>query len=319
MAEKILVALGGNALIKPGQEGTIQEQTANLNEVMAQLVEIIKEGHQVIITHGNGPQVGHILIRVEEARQKAYDIPLDVCVAQSQGEMGYLIQQQLCNLLARHKMHRPIATILSQVVVDKHDPQMNNPSKPIGPFFSKEQGTDLQKRGYTVFEDAHRGYRRVAPSPLPMRILESDTIRQLCEQGTIVIAAGGGGIPVSFNQEGLLEGIEAVVDKDWASSVLAIDLGVECMLNLTGVEHAKLHFGLKREENLKGLTIQQAKTYLAEGHFLPGSMKPKIESAIHFLEHGGKEVIITSPDKALDGFYRQTGTHLSRESRNSQE
>lgn len=310
MSESILVALGGNALIKAGQEGTIQEQAANLDDTLTHVVELIRQEHRLVITHGNGPQVGHILIRVEEARGKAYDLPIDVCVAQSQGEIGYLIQQRLHSLLQRQKINRQVATVISRVVVDVNDPRMKNPSKPVGPFYTEEQMGELKKRGYCIAEDAHRGYRRMIPSPLPLRIVEADVIRQLCEHGTIVIAVGGGGVPVAVDQHGTLKGVEAVVDKDWSSSLLAHNIGVERMLNLTGVDYAKLHFESFREQNLETVTVRQAKQYLAEGHFLPGSMEPKIEAAIDFLENGGREVIITSPEKALQGFKGKTGTHV---------
>lgn len=310
MPEKILVALGGNALIKAGEKGTIQEQALRLEDTLTQLVELIQEGHQLVITHGNGPQVGHILIRVEEARGKAYDLPLDVCVAQSQGEIGYLIQQRLRNLLQSQKISRLVMTVISQVVVDANDPRMKTPVKPVGPFFTSEQVLELKGRGYELAEDAHRGYRRVVPSPLPIRIVDSEVIQQLWESGTIVIAVGGGGIPVFRDKDDQLVGVEAVVDKDWSSTLLAIKIGVERLLNLTSVEHAKLHFETPREQDLETLTVSQAKEYLAGGHFLPGSMEPKIEAAIYFLEKGGREVIITCPEKALQGLQGKTGTHL---------
>ncbi|MDX1411175.1 MAG: carbamate kinase [Nitrospirales bacterium] len=312
MPEKILVALGGNALIKTGQIGTIQEQRNNLEEPLSQLVELIRQGHQLVVTHGNGPQVGHILIRVEEARGKAYDLPLDVCVAQSQGEIGCLIQQGLHNLMQRQKINRPITTVVSQVVVDADDPRMKIPTKPIGPFYTKEQIKALMERGYDIAEDAHRGYRRVVPSPLPIRIVESEVLRQIFESGTIVIAVGGGGIPVSATQDDKIKGVEAIIDKDWSSSLLAIDIGAERLLNLTSVDYAKLHFESSREQDLELVTVSQAKQYLAEGHFLPGSMEPKMEAAVHFLENGGREVIITSPNNALQGFRGKTGTHVVR-------
>ena len=310
MPEKILVALGGNALIQAGQKGTIQDQANNLDETLPQLVDLIQQGHQLVITHGNGPQVGHILIRVEEARGKAYDLPLDVCVAQSQGEIGYLIQQRLHNLLQRQKINRPVSTVVTQVIVDPNDPRMKTPNKPVGPFYSKEQTGELKGRGYDITEDAHRGYRRVVPSPLPIRIVESEVIHRLWESGTIVIAVGGGGIPVSVTQDDQIEGVEAVIDKDWSSSMLAINIGAERLLNLTSVDYAKLHFESSREENLETVTVSQAKQYLAEGHFLPGSMEPKMEAAVYFLENGGREVIITSPEKTLQGFQGKTGTHV---------
>ena len=253
------------------------------------------------------------MIRVEEARGKAYDLPLDVCVAQTQGEIGYLIQQGLHNHMQRTKINRPIATVVSQTVVDTDDPRMKISTKPVGPFYTKEQAKALMGKGYDVAEDATRGYRRVVPSPLPIRILESEVIQQLCENGTIVIAVGGGGIPVSVTHDGQIQGVEAVIDKDWTSSVLAIDIGVERLLNLTSVDYAKLHFESSREQDLETVTVSQAKQYLVEGHFLPGSMEPKMEAAVHFLENGGHEVIITSPNKALQGFRGKTGTHVVRD------
>jgi carbamate kinase len=310
MSEKILVALGGNALIKSGQRGSIEEQAANLRHSLAGIVELIRRGRRLIITHGNGPQVGHILIRVEEARGKAYALPLDVCVAQSQGEIGYLIQQGLQDLLRRSGVERPVATLVSRTLVDQDDPRMRTPTKPVGPFYTREQAALLKDRGYPVVEDSHRGYRRVVPSPVPLRILEADVIRRLCEAGVIVIAAGGGGIPTAIAADGTAVGIEAVVDKDLASSVLAVAVGVERILDLTAVERVKLHFDTPREQALKSLTVAEAKRYLAEGHFSPGSMQPKIEAAVHFLERGGREVIITTPEKAVDAFEGEAGTHV---------
>ncbi|MBI4401539.1 MAG: carbamate kinase [Nitrospirae bacterium] len=311
MPETILVALGGNALVKVGQQGTIAEQAANLREALAGIVELIRRGHRLIITHGNGPQVGHILIRAEEARGKAYELPLDVCVAQSQGETGYLIQQGLQNLFMQSGVsHRPVATVISRTEVDPTDPRMKAPTKPVGPFYTREQAVLLRERGYHLMEDARRGYRRVVPSPLPVRVLEAGVIQRLVKEGVIVIAVGGGGIPVHVVEDGTLVGVEAVVDKDLASSVLAVALGVDRLLDLTGVEHVKLHFGSPMERSLDSLTVAEAKSYLAEGHFAPGSMGPKIEAAIHFLEHGGREVVITRPETALEAFEGKAGTHV---------
>ena len=310
MAEPILVALGGNALVKAGQRGSIAEQAANLCESLKGVVELIRRGHSVVITHGNGPQVGHILIRAEEARGKAYDLPLDVCVAQSQGEIGYLIQQTLQNLLRSEGIDRPVVTLISRTVVDKHDPRMKRPTKPVGPFYTMEQAVALKYRGLCMVEDAHRGYRRVVPSPLALRVLEADLIRRLVDDGTVVIGVGGGGVPVSAGTDGRLEGVEAVVDKDLASSVLAVTIGIKQIVDLTSVEHAKLNFGSPAEKALDRMTLAEAKAYLGEGHFAPGSMGPKIEAAIHFLEHGGGKVLITSPDKTIEGFEGRTGTHI---------
>ncbi|MBI4522311.1 MAG: carbamate kinase [Deltaproteobacteria bacterium] len=310
MAEKILVALGGNAMIKSGQRGTIQEQAANLQGSLAGVVDLIRSGHRIVITHGNGPQVGHILIRAEEGRGKAYDLPLDVCVAQSQGEIGYLIRQSLQELLRQNGIVREIAAIMTCTVVDRNDPRMKIPSKPVGPFYAREQAESLRARGFDIIEDAHRGYRHVVPSPLPQRILETEIIRRLFEDGVVVIAVGGGGIPVSIEQDGSLAGVEAVVDKDLASSLLASAIGVEKILDLTAVERVKLNFGLPDEQDLPRMTVAEAKHYLAEGHFEPGSMAPKIEAAIGFLERGGREVIITLPEKALKAYQGDAGTHI---------
>ncbi|MFA9563007.1 MAG: carbamate kinase [Nitrospirota bacterium] len=310
MAERILVALGGNALVRVGQRGTIQEQMANLDLAMAGIVPLIQRGCHVVITHGNGPQVGHILLRVEAARHQAYDLPLDVCVAQSQGETGYLIQQTLENLLRKHQIDRTVCAVLCRTVVDQHDPKLTNPSKPVGPYYSREDALALKTQAWSLAEEPPHGFRRVVPSPEPIRIVETEAIQRLVGDGVIVIAVGGGGIPVSAETDGTLQGIEAVVDKDLASSQLAVMIGVERILDLTSVEFAKLHFNSPSEENLQTITVADAKKYLAEGHFAPGSMQPKIEAGIYFLEHGGREFIITHTEKALDGFEGRTGTHM---------
>ena len=310
MPERILVALGGNALIRPGQRGAIAEQMDNLDVALTGIVPLIQRGYRVVITHGNGPQVGHILIRVEAARHQAYDLPLDVCVAQSQGEIGYLIQQSLENLLRKNRIDRTVATVLCRTEVDQHDPKLAKPSKPVGPYYSEEEALALKTQGWSLVEEPPHGFRRVVPSPEPIRIVETGVIRRLFDEGVIVIAVGGGGIPVSAEADGTLQGIEAVVDKDLASSQLAVTIGVERILDLTSVEHAKLYFNSPTEENLQTITVADAKKYLDEGHFAPGSMQPKIEAGIYFLEHGGREFTITHTEKALDGFERRTGTHI---------
>jgi len=311
MSERVLIALGGNALIKAGQQGSIAEQTVTLANSLTCVVELIRRGHRVVLTHGNGPQVGNILIRVEEARGKAYALPLDVCVAQSQGETGYLIQQCLQRLLHRNGISRPVVAVVSRVLVARDDPRMSAPSKPVGPFYTKEQAVRLRRKGIQVMEDAHRGHRRVVPSPMPLRIVEEDVIRRLFEEGVVVIACGGGGIPVFAEADGSLVGVEAVVDKDLASSVLAAAIGVKTVLDLTAVANVKLHFGSPQEMNLSALTVTEAKKYLEAGHFAPGSMGPKIEAAINFLEKGGRQVIITLPEQALDALEGLAGTRIS--------
>lgn len=309
MPDGILVALGGHALLRPGQSG-FQQQAGNLDETLGDLVELIRQSNHVVITHGNGPQVGHILIRVEESRGKAYDLPLDACVAQSQGEIGYLIQQSLENVLRRNGLVRRTLTVLCRTLIDRDDPCMKDPTKPVGPFYTKEHAAVLSARGWRMRRDAEGRYRRVVPSPRPLHILETELIRRTFEDGTIVIAAGGGGIPVALPGDHELVGVEAVVDKDFTSGMLASAIGVERILDLTAVEHAKLHFGSRDERDLDRLTIAEAKTYLADGQFAEGSMGPKIEAAIQFLERGGREVIITRADRVLQAWTGQTGTHL---------
>ena len=316
MPEKILVALGGNALVKAGQRGTVPEQAANLKESLTCVVELIRRGHRVVITHGNGPQVGHILIRTEEARGKAYELPLDVCVAQSQGETGYLIQQGLQRLLHRNGVDKPVTVLVTRTVVGRDDPRMKIPSKPVGPFYTKDQAARLSEQGCHLVEDAHRGYRRVVPSPVPLRIVEAEVIRRLFEEGVVVIACGGVGIPVSVEADGTLTGVEAVVDKDLASSALAAAVGADTILDLTAVDSVKLHFGSPQERSLETLTVAEAKKYLNEGHFAPGSMGPKIEAAISFLEQGGGEVIITLPERTIEALEGRAGTHVYLDERN---
>ena len=310
MAEKILVALGGNTMIQSGQRGSVEQQAANLRKSLAGVAELIGNGHHLVITHGNGPQVGHILIRAEAGREKAYDLPLHICVAQSQGEIGYLIGQCLRELMSRNGIAREVSPLLTCTVVDQNDPMMRSPTKPIGPFYTDEEALRLRERGVDIVEDAHRGYRRIVPSPAPVRIIEADIIRRLFNNGVIVIAAGGGGIPVSVEQDGSMAGVDAVVDKDFASSLLARAIGVEKILDLTAVANVKLNFGSAEEKDILHMTAAEAKKYLSEGHFAPGSMAPKIEAAIQFLEGGGREVIITLPEKVLDAFQGKAGTHI---------
>jgi carbamate kinase len=310
MREKIVVALGGNAIIKEGQVGTVYEQFANTRASLVGIVELIKRGHSLVITHGNGPQVGNILIRAEEARGKAYDLPLGVCVAQSQGEMGYMIQQSLQNALLLNHIDRPVITVITQVVVSKGEYIAEKPTKPIGPFYTKAQAEKLMEQGLEIIEDSGRGYRRVVHSPIPYRVVEQDVIKRLLDDGVIVIAVGGGGIPVYIESDGRYEGVDAVVDKDLASAILAEAIGADKIILVTGVEKVKLNFGTPQERDLDQLTVLQAMQYMAEGHFPPGSMGPKIQAAIQFLKFGGQEVIITRPEKLIEAYDGKTGTHI---------
>lgn len=311
MPDTVLVALGGNAVIRPGQRGTLEEQAANLRASLAVVVELIERGCRVVLTHGNGPQVGHILIRARAARGRAYELPLDVCVAQSQGELGYLIQSALERLLLERGRDRPpVVALLTRTLVDAGDPAMRAPTKPVGPFYTEAEAAGLRAEGETVVEDAHRGWRRVVPSPRALRVLEAEAIGRLLDGGLVVIAAGGGGIPVRVGADTAPVGVEAVVDKDLASSVLAVELGVSRIVDLTAVDCVKLWYGMAREQDLAALTVKEARGYLGQGHFAPGSMGPKIEGAIHFLERGGREVIVTTPERALAALGGRAGTHL---------
>jgi len=307
---RVVVALGGNALVKRGQVGTVYEQFENTRNAILGIVELVKRGYRVILTHGNGPQVGNIIIRVKEALGKAYDVPLGVAVAESQGEMGYMIEQSLQNRLILENIRKSVVTVLTQVVCAKDDPSLKKPEKPVGPFYSREEATRLQKAGMKMVEDSGRGWRHVVPSPNPLQIVEKDTIRNLVDLGVIVIAAGGGGMPVYVEEDGTYEGIDAVVDKDLASSVLASDVGADELFILTSVEAVMLDFGKTEERPLRRIDTDKLKQHLEEGQFPPGSMGPKVRAVIRFIQEGGKEALITSPEKLLDALEGKTGTRV---------
>ncbi len=313
--ELVVVALGGNAILQPGQRGTFEEQMANVRITCEQLAEMVVSGrYKLVITHGNGPQVGNILLQNELAREVAAPMPLDVCGAESQGLIGYMIQQTLHNILAeRGHGEIPIATIVTQVIVDKDDPAFRNPSKPVGPFYSEtEAKRSAAEKGYHVKEDAGRGWRRVVPSPDPKAIVEKEAIRTLLENRAIVIASGGGGIPV-IREGGRLIGVEAVIDKDLAGERLAVDVGAQTFLILTDVEQVKLHYKTPKERPISHMTLEEAKRYHAEGHFAPGSMEPKVRAAIRFIESGGRRAIITSLGKALLALEGRAGTTITKD------
>lgn len=313
-----VIALGGNALLKAEDTGTYEEQKRNVRESARHLASIIEMGYDVIITHGNGPQVGNILLQNEIA--SAHDIPpmpLDVCVAESQGLIGYMIQQALTNELRKRGMERAVTSLIVQVVVDEHDPAFNNPTKPIGLFYSEKEAKTLMKnRGWKMVEDRARGgWRRVVPSPEPVDIVEKDAIKRLIfgkNPGEIIIAAGGGGIPVIKTEHGY-KGVEAVIDKDRASALLAKLIGEKLFIILTSIENVYINYGKPDERPLKNVSLQEIKKYFGEGHFPPGSMGPKIEASIDFLENGGEEVIITSPENLEKAITQGKGTHIYRE------
>lgn len=304
---RMVVALGGNAIKKAKEKGTAEEQFRNVEETCECIWNLI-ENHEVVITHGNGPQVGNILIQQESGKPLAPTMPLDICVAESQGLIGYLIQQSLRNVLHTHGIEKKVIAVITQVVVDERDPAFKNPTKPVGPFLSKERIEELKKKGIPVMEDAGRGYRRAVPSPTPQRVVEADVITLLLNQGVVVIGVGGGGIPVGEN--GTLYGIEAVVDKDLASEVLAESIGADCLVILTDVEKVALHYGKENQKFLDILTAEEAENYMREGHFAAGSMGPKIESAVRFVRKGGKKAIITSPQRVLEALDGKAGTQI---------
>ncbi len=309
--EKVVVALGGNAITREFEEGNIAQQFENTRHSLKSVIHLLKENYQVALTHGNGPQVGNALIRVEETRHLVPPLPLGVIVADLQGGMGYMIEQCLQNKLHDHNLVRKVTTILTQVIVDEKDPSILNPTKYVGPFFKEDQVAELiEKRGWVMKEDKGRGYRRVVPSPVPIGIVEKDIIKSLLHDDIIVIAAGGGGIPVYYDHRGWLEGVDGVVDKDLASALLANEIDAVRLVILTGVDKVAVGFGTSNQKNLDKLTKKEAQKYLDAGEFPTGSMGPKIKAAINFIEGGGKEVLITSIENAVEALEGNNGTRI---------
>jgi carbamate kinase len=306
-----VLAIGGNSLIEDKNHISLSCQYEAVKKTGQYIADLIREGLSVVITHGNGPQVGFIYRRGELARHELPLIPLDICGADTQGAIGYMIQKALLNELRKRGMARKVNTVVTQTVVNRDDPSFQHPTKPIGFFMSEEEAlTNKKEFGWQVLEDAGRGFRRVVPSPLPREIIELDTIRSLVERGHIVIAAGGGGVPVIRNEQGDLEGVEAVIDKDLGSSLLARGLGADTFIISTAVDAAYLNFGKENQKAISRATLSEIKQYLAEGHFRPGSMKPKIEAIIEFLEGGGKKAMITSPGNLLKTVKGESGTTI---------
>jgi len=309
MKKLAVVAIGGNAVNRPGEKATAENMLKNLSET-AKFISKMLDEFDIVITHGNGPQVGNLLVQQEIAKDKIPPFPIDVNDAQTQGSLGYMIAQTLYNELKEEGKNYQIAALVTQIVVDKNDPAFQNPTKPVGPFYSEEEAKKLMKeKGWIIKEDAGRGWRRVVPSPKPLDIIEKDVIKLLMSKDVIVIAAGGGGIPVIV-EDGKIKGVEAVIDKDRASALLAKEINADVLIILTGVEKVYLNYGKENQKELDTLTISDAKRYLSEGHFPKGSMGPKIEAAIDFVESTGKECIITDMtvlDKALRG---ETGTKI---------
>jgi carbamate kinase len=310
---KVLVSLGGNAILKHGQKGTAEEQEANVQNTAKHLAAILRRGERMAITHGNGPQVGNILLQNEIAKETLPPMPLDVCGAESQGMIGYMLQRALRSEIESGGPNVPVTTIVSQTLVDAEDPAFRNPTKPVGPFYTAIEARQLREsKGWHMISDSGRGYRRVVPSPTPLDILEKETIIRLFESGTVVISVGGGGVPVIRNRNGKLRGVEAVLDKDRTAALLAKILGVETLLILTDVERVFVNYGKPDQRALDRMTVQECRKYLAEGQFPAGSMGPKIESAVSFLsDSSGRKVGIASLEMAEEALKGSAGTTIT--------
>ena len=314
MSERLVVALGGNALVRGGDE-SLAAQRATLEDALGGVTELVAQGAEVLLTHGNGPQVGHALLRAERARGEAYDLPLEVCVAQSQGEIGLLIANTLEALLARRGVARGVAALITRVVVDEHDPHMQAPSKPIGPYYDEARARGLRAGGWTIEDDAGRGFRRRVPSPLPVRVVEAQPIRALFDAGsTILVAGGGGGVPVCECESGKeLRGVAAVIDKDHTAALLADLIGATVLLFLTSVPFASLDHGTARARPIRQASVGEVEQALADGHFAPGSMGPKIEAAIRFVRGApARRAIIAEPAATLEALAGRAGTLITR-------
>ena len=306
-----ILAIGGNSLIKDKNHIALSWQYQAVRETSKYIAELIAEGLSMVITHGNGPQVGFIYRRGELARHELPLIPLDICGADTQGAIGYMIQKALLNEFRERGIAKKVTTVVTQTIVDRDDPSFEHPSKPIGSFMPEEEALANKKEfGWQVAEDAGRGFRRIVPSPIPREIIELDVIRLLVEKGYVVVAVGGGGIPVIRNEHGEIEGVEAVIDKDLGSSLLGSKLGADTFIISTSIDAVYLDFGREKQKALRRATLPEIKRYLAEGHFKPGSMKPKIEAIIQFLEGGGKKAIITAPENLLKAVKGECGTTI---------
>jgi carbamate kinase len=307
----IVIAIGGNSLIKDAKHMSVPDQYAAVVETARHITDLLERRYRIVITHGNGPQVGFILLRSEHSRGLLHQVPLDSIVADTQGALGYQIQQALENEFRRRGLKKSVASVVTQTLVDRADPAFAKPSKPIGQFYTRAQAKDrMRVEKWVMAADAGRGWRRVVASPRPLRIIESAVIKHLVKDGYVVIAAGGGGIPVAADKKGMLSGVAAVIDKDLASAVLAEEIHADALVISTAVEKVFLNFGKPNQRAIRTMTLAQARRHAAEGHFPPGSMLPKIEACIQFLSNGGREALITSPASltaALDG---KTGTRI---------
>ncbi|MGA2954741.1 MAG: carbamate kinase [Thermodesulfobacteriota bacterium] len=312
--KRIVIALGGNAIKVARQKGTYEEQLANVRAASLHILEFIRQGFDVVLTHGNGPQVGNLLVQQEAGVSQVPAQPMDICSAMTQGQLGYILQQSLMNELKSYNLDFNVVTMITQVLVDRNDPAFTHPSKPVGPFYDRATKEKYEaERGYRmkqVLPDGEAPFRRVVPSPDPIRILEVHALKKVVDAGMIVIAAGGGGIPVILNERGEFQGFEGVIDKDLAGEKLAEAVAADIFMILTDVPRVKLFFGTPKEREVDFLEVKEAKQYHREGHFLEGSMAPKVLACIRFIEYGGEEAIITSLDRAWLAVENQEGTHI---------
>ncbi len=309
--KKIMVALGGNAILRHREKGTAEEQLGHIRETSKHLVEMVRAGHELVVTHGNGPQVGDILLQNDIAKDKLPQMPLDICGAETQGMIGYMMQRSLDQEFEVRKIKKPVATILTQVRVDKNDPAFETPTKFIGPYYTALEAKQLHKeKGWTVIEDSGRGYRRVVPSPEPVDILELSSIRALFDAGTLVIAGGGGGVPIVEGPSGEISGVEAVIDKDHTAALMARLLEVDVLLILTDVAAAAIDFGKPNQKDLRDVSLPQAREYFAMGQFAKGSMGPKVESCMRFVQKTNGTAIITSLEHANAALEGKAGTRF---------
>lgn len=306
-----VVAVGGNSLILDKDHQTVADQYDAACKTMVHVADMIEQGYNVVLTHGNGPQVGFILLRSEIARSQIHDVPLDSCGADTQGAIGYNFQMALGNEFKKRNINKPVVTVVTQVLVDKNDKSFKNPSKPIGSFYSEEEAKErIAKDKWEMVEDAGRGWRRVVASPLPLEIIEENAIKALTEKGFCVVAVGGGGIPVVKDENGMLKGAAAVIDKDFASSLLASNINADVFIVSTAVEKACLNFGKPNQKSLDKITVGELEKYCEEGHFKPGSMLPKCQAIIKFIKNGGKHAIITNPENLAKAVKGEAGTHV---------
>lgn len=313
MKRKIaLIAFGGNAILPKNQRGLQAEQMKRSQMAAQLMIEVVKKGYELIIVHGNGPQVGNLLIQMEESVNKVPPFSLEVCDAMTEGSMGFMLEKALINELRKNSLDKEVATLVTQVVVDRDDPAFENPTKPIGPFYTKYRAQMLSRqKKWTMVEDSGRGYRKVVPSPKPIDIVPKSVLHDLVHSGKIIIAAGGGGIPVIINGRGLFQGVEAVIDKDFASSLIAREVKADLFTILTNVPRVCLNFGTPEEIPVREMTIEEAKKFYLEGQFPPGSMGPKIQAAIEYIENGGQEVLITSANHLKAALINRSGTKIT--------